>query len=278
MSVLSGVAQAGELREDLQGFNPRTYEGAEGIIVRLHQSLFRDDSKEIGTARVRCDGVLASIAELRSKLPFGVRVLAAEAGAECSFQNGKQAAAQQRLEGLLDLCRRPGCPSVLENGYKLARRWMWPEAMLPGIDRQLRALASGKPTKAEAEAHRSFTGVALRLNELKKRIDASWRSIEKRRSKGGFWVESLSVGGGAHEAGIRRGDVILSIGGKAIRNLAEFKSVNTAKGRELRSSRAKAQVHSVYFLREGLGHERNLGVREIKAKVVEIGKYTAPRQ
>jgi S1-C subfamily serine protease len=88
--------------------------------------------------------------------------------------------------------------------------------------------------------------------------------LAKRRGKGGFIVESFPGKAGGAWGGLRVGDVILSIGGRTIRNMVDFK----ARLKEL--AVPDSGNRSIYFLREGLGYERNIGQGKPGVRVIEV--------
>ena len=182
--------------------------------------------------------------------------MAAEALAECQFVNGQRENARRGLETLLTSCQKGGCPLVLETSYGLARRWLWPGALKPWIDAEakddgaLGAVAKGKGYAG------LVAGVGKRLDKLSKLIAKASRSIETRRSKGGFLVEQVHAGGGAEYAGVHSGDIIISVSGRTLRHMADYKRSGSASGRVQRAGGSGPRVESIYFLRGGLGPEQ----------------------
>ena len=270
---MSSSANGVDLLEAIHGHSPRSYEGAEVIVEETHKHLFRKDGRGMGSTKLRCAGVLESVAGVAKKLPVSVQVTRQVALSECHFVNGRWSDARAGMNSIIGLCQRDGCAHLIDRVYRLARRWLWPTSFLEMVAKErLRAGRMGPAAQGYLE---HLTSKSHEAERLRRTLNNAAPSVAKRRGKTGFLVEAVLPGGAAEAAGLLPGDVLISIGRKTLRSMADYEIARTAKGRLARVANAEGAPNRVFFLRGGLGHERSLGKQPIRARVLSLPKEMA---
>jgi hypothetical protein len=266
LGLWSGLAQAQEragLREQLRGVNPSTAEGGERVIHAVHQALFNPNKSDRSAARGACQSSLPLAVREGSRLPMSVQVKGAESTAHCAFLHSRHKEARGALKTLLGLCRPDDCWKRLNQAYALVRRWMWPKALKDLLSAQKASGIKGGSAKSRANYATHLEKVNGQLDVLKQLNQRASLSLAKRRGKGGIVVEAFPASVGGAWGGLRVGDIILSLGGRTVRSLTDFK----ARMKDLRNGNSANR--SIYFLREGLGYERTVGPGKLEIRVIE---------
>ena len=176
----------------------------------------------------------------------------------------------------MKLCKRDACPRLLKRAYSLARGWMWVEPMQDLLRLEMKRVSGLKSEKTGYQT--VLKSILEKAESLHRLIEQAAPSLEKRHGRTGFFVVRVDKGGGADAAGLLPGDVILSIGGKAVKHIEDYRRAATGPNRTARAVGDTKSPHSVFFLRGGLGHERSLRSLPIRAEVIALRKVTPHRR
>jgi S1-C subfamily serine protease len=116
---------------------------------------------------------------------------------------------------------------------------------------------------ALAKANESLVAV----DDLRKRVIYS---LGDKTPKGGVVIVGLEPMGAAGRAGLHLGDILLGLGGRNLRDIADFSARAEALAAGTGRKKAPDGSVSIYYLRYGLGHEALMPRGKMGCEVVRL--------
>ena len=213
--------------------NPATKVGAREAVAHYAERLLRPPFEADARARATCGRYLETAArtlKVEPALPCALRSRLLETQAMCAWLSGDEPALEEHAAALVTQ-RCSGRESGLDGLIGLTKRWWRPEVAQAYIAAQ-RTEARGRKERVAA-----LEEIATYVGQVK---DALGKDYPRR--SGGLLVLKVPRGAGAARAGLRRGDVIISIAARPVRGMSDVR-------RHL--SGAKRATSSVLFYRDG---------------------------
>ena len=201
------VAQVGK------GLNPATSSGVREVIAHYSEALLRSPFEVDARARATCTRYLETAQrtiDAEHAAPCGLRLRALKVRAMCSWLAGDDAAVAAVVNALVAL-RCGGSESGLVAGLDLVERWWRPELV--------HRFVAGQRTAAKARA-----GRLKRLDTLTRYADHTRQALgnDYPRRSGGLLVTGVPRGMPASRAGIRKGDVLISVAARPVRRVSDI--------------------------------------------------------
>ncbi|MGB0591279.1 MAG: PDZ domain-containing protein [Myxococcota bacterium] len=192
---------------------PATASGMRATVAHYSEALLRAPFEADARARATCTRYLETAQrtlDAEGKAPCTLRLRALKARGMCAWLAGDDAGAAAMVDALVAL-RCAGSESGLVAGLDLVERW-WRPALV-------RHFVAGQRTGAKARLAR------LKRLETVKGYEKATRSAlgkDYPRRGGGLLVTAVPRGAPASRAGIRRGDVIISVAARPVRRVADI--------------------------------------------------------
>ncbi|MEC9071057.1 MAG: PDZ domain-containing protein, partial [Myxococcota bacterium] len=228
----AGTTSTRALQAEIKAMGPFTKEGAGRVVARMHQGLVKPPGEVEADARTICGRFLSRVVPkvvADPESPCGLKLDALEALAMCQYLAGAMSDARRTVVERLALtrCETPGQRGDgFSRAVALGERWLWADLVRPLL--LARSGGAGSP------------GVVA--NDLTRRLRVgALKAFGDRPVRGGAVVAVVKTGSAAAGAGLRVGDVILTLGAKPV---SSMKAMVAALGK------SRKGTHLVY-LRDG---------------------------
>jgi len=233
MMVLTSMALAGVATAKAPKLNAATSKGMREVVAHYSQTLLTAPFQTEPRARATCTRYLETAQrtlDSEEGAPCTLRLRALKVRAMCSWLAGDDASAAELVASVVALrCGRGD--SGMAAGLDLVERWWRPKF----IHRFVAAQRMGA---------KSRKGRLERLDAVKGYVEDTRKALGKDypRRGGGLLITSVPRGSAASRAGLRKGDLIVSVAARPVRRTADIASHL--------SSRTAAHT-SVLYYRDG---------------------------
>jgi hypothetical protein len=216
VSGLGSIASA----EAPKKFNPATATGARAAVAYYSEALLARPFEADPRARATCSRYLQTAIrtiDAEAGTPCGLRLRAQKAHAMCRWLAGDDAAALAAIDALATL----QCGSAeggLMAGLDLAERWWRPTL----VHRYVAAQRKGAKAR---------TARLERLAVVTRYVEDTRRALGKDypRRGGGLLITDVPRGAPGSRAGLRRGDVIISLAARPVRRVSDINTHLTGR-------------------------------------------------
>ncbi len=207
-----GPWRAPDLAATLQSARAATPQGAATVIDTLHDKLLAPRGQVRAVARALCRRYLDTAREhLAPDADCALRARALEADAMCRWLAAEDGLAQAGVQALT--VHRCATVNGLDRALALAVRWARPDLVRAWVEQQVAGLEGRGVTGPQLDQARERQAAVARATWQREAVGAAFGAETLRP---GLLVTAVRKGSPAGRAGLRRGDVLLTVGARPV--------------------------------------------------------------